>query len=142
MSSVPFHYIDLRAFCYVTEDEQRVENALRQLVPAEFELDRAESEGHYGDPILVLSARVESEAGMQAVLDGLRALPEEGRDTLDAELDERVNEDCSFFVSLNKQAAAAGEVRLGEGISLRAKVEAYPAKRESAIEAIESAGVV
>jgi RNA binding exosome subunit len=142
MSSVPFHYVDVRAFCYVTEDEQRVEEALGQVLPEEFELDRAESEGHYGDPILVLSARVESEAGMEAVLDGLRALPDEERARLQAELDERVDDDCSFFVSLDKQAAARGEMRLGEGISLRAKVEAYPAKRESAIEAIESTGVV
>jgi Predicted exosome subunit len=142
MSSVPFHYVDVRAFCYVTEDEQRVEEALGRLLPAEFELDRAESEGHYGDPILVLSGRVESEAGMQSVLDGLGTLPAEERNRLGSELDERVDEDCSFFVSLDKQATAAGEVRLGDGISLRAKVETYPAKRESAIEAIESIGVV
>ena len=142
MSSVPLHYVDVRAFCYVTEDEQRVENALGQLLPAEYELDRAESEGHYGDPILVLSARVESEAGMQAVLDGLGALPDDERDRLRGELDERVDEDCSFFVSLDKQAAAGDELRLGEGISLRAKVEAYPAKRGSAIDALESTGVL
>jgi RNA binding exosome subunit len=142
MSSVPLHYIDLRAFCYVTEDEQRVADALGRFLPEEFELDRVESEGHYGDPILVFSARVESTAGMRAVLDGLTELPADERDRLGAELDERVDEDCAFFVSLDKQAAARGESRLGEGISVRAKIEAYPANRERAIEAIESAGVV
>jgi RNA binding exosome subunit len=142
MSSAPFHYVDLRAFCYVTEDQQRVEAALGQLLPEEFELDRAESEGHYGDPILILSARVESTAGMGAILDGLQELPADEREQLSAQLDERVNEDCTFFVSLDKQAASNGEVRLGDGITLRAKVEAYPAKRERAIDAIESAGVV
>jgi RNA binding exosome subunit len=142
MSSVPFHYVDLRAFCYVTEDEKRVADALGQFLPGEFELDRAESEGHYGDPILVLSTRVETDAGIQTVLDSLRELPEGERERLAAELDERVDEDCAFFVSLDKQAAASGEMRLGDGISLRAKVEAYPAKRERAIEAIESTGVV
>jgi RNA binding exosome subunit len=142
MSSAPFHYVDLRAFCYVTEDQQRVEAALGQLLPEEFELDRAESEGHYGDPILILSARVESAAGMRAILDGLQELPADEREQLAAQLDERVDEDCTFFVSLDKQAAAGGEIRLGDGITLRAKVEAYPAKRERAIDAIESAGVV
>ena len=142
MSSVPLHYVDLRAFCYVTEDEQRVADAIGLLVPEEFELDRAESEGHYGDPILVLSARVESTAGMQAVLDSLRELPDSERDQLRAELDDRLNEDCSLFVSLDKQAACNGEMRLGEGLSLRAKVEAYPARRERAVEAVESTGVV
>jgi RNA binding exosome subunit len=51
-----------------------------------------------------------------------------------AELDERVDENCSLFLRLDKQAAFGGDVRLGEGITLRSKVEAYPAKRETAVE--------
>ena len=59
MSSVPFHYVDLRAFCYATEDDKRVADALRTFLPEETELERAESEGFHGDRILVLSARLE-----------------------------------------------------------------------------------
>jgi RNA binding exosome subunit len=142
MSSVPFHYVDLRAFCYVTEDEGLVEDALRRLLPEAVDLDRAESEGHYGDPILVLSVRVEETAAIEAVLDSLADLPATERDRLSEELDERVDEDCSLFVSLDKQAACTGEVRLGDGIAMRAKVESYPATRERAIDAVESAGVL
>ena len=142
MASPPFHYVEVRAFSYVTEDEQRVENALRALLPEEVELDRAESEGHYGDPILVLSTRVEDEDAVETVLDRLGRLPEAEREQLAAELDERVDEDCNLFVTLDKQAAATGEVRLGEGLALRGKVEAYPATRERALDAVESAGVV
>ena len=69
MSSVPFHYVDLRAFCYATEDEKRVEGALRTFLPEEFPVDRAESEGHHGDRIVVLSARVENADGIRHVLD-------------------------------------------------------------------------
>jgi len=142
MSSVPFHYVDLRAFCYVTEDESLVEDALRRLLPEAVALDRTESEGHYGDPILVLSVRVEETPAIEAVLDSLSDLPAAERDRLSEELDERVNEDCSLFVSLDKQAACGGEVQLGDGIAMRAKVESYPAKRERAIDAVESAGVL
>ncbi len=142
MSSVPFHYVDLRAFCYVTEDEGLVEDALRRLLPEAVDLDRTESEGHYGDPILVLSVRVEETTAIESVLNSLNDLPAAERDRLSEELDERVNEDCSLFVSLDKQAACTGEVRLGDGIAMRAKVESYPAKRERAIDAIESAGVL
>jgi len=142
MSSVPFHYVDLRAFCYVTEDEGLVEDALRRLLPEEVDLDRAESEGHYGDPILVLSVRVEETGVIETVLASLRDLPAAERERLSGELDERVNEDCSLFVSLDKQAACTGEVRLGDGIAVRAKIESYPAKRERAIDAVKSAGVL
>lgn len=142
MPRVPFHYIDLRTFCYATEDEKRVEEALRQFLPEEFEIDRVENAGHHGDRIVILSARVETADGMRVVLDQVAAL-----DTIDRvleELDDRVDDNCSFFLRLDKQAAFNGLVRLGEGITLRAKVEAYPAKHEKAVanarEAIELAG--
>jgi len=136
MSSVPFHYVDLRAFSYATEDDKRVEDALRLFLPEEFGIDRAESEGHHGDRILVLSARVENADGIRSVLDRLAELPEEELDRIGSELDERVDENCSFFLSLSKQAAFNGDVRLGEGLTIRGKVEAYPAKKQRAVDAV------
>ncbi|MEF8783672.1 MAG: RNA-binding protein [Haloarculaceae archaeon] len=134
MSSVPLHYVDLRAFCYVTEDDPRVEDALRTLLPEDFEIGRAESEGYHGDRILVLSARVENADDVRTVLDRLGALADDELARVRDELDERVDENTSFFLTLDKQAAFSGEVKLGDGITLRAKIEAYPAKRETAIE--------
>jgi RNA binding exosome subunit len=134
MSSVPFHYVDLRAFCYVTEDDQRVEDALRTFLPEDVDLSRAESEGHHGDRIVVISARVENADHVRTILERVGDLGAEELDRVRDELDERVNENCSLFVTFDKQAAFNGEVRLGDGITLRGKVEAYPAKKESAIE--------
>jgi hypothetical protein len=134
MASVPFHYVDLRAFCYVTEDEKRVTEALRTFLPPEFEVERAESEGHHGDRILVLSARVENADDVRTVLSTVAELPDTELAAFLDELDERVDENCSFFLTFDKQAASKGAVRRGDGVTLRAKVEAYPAKRESAIE--------
>ena len=134
MASVPLHYVDLRAFAYVTEDEKRVEEALRTVLPEEFELERTESEGHHGDRIVVLSARVENADEMRTVLDQLGRLPDEDLARVVDELDERVNENCAFFLTLDKQAAFTGEVRAGDGITFRAKVEAYPANKEAAVE--------
>ena len=131
MSSVPFHYVDLRTFCYATEDEKRVRAALRTFLPEEPDIEREETEGHHGDRILVLSARLERADEMRAVLSTLTELDDiEG---VLAELDDRVAEDCSFFLTLDKQAAFRGEARRGDGITLRAKVEAYPAKKANAI---------
>jgi RNA binding exosome subunit len=132
MPRIPFHYVDLRTFCYETEDEKRVERALRTFLPEDFEITRTESEGHHGDRIVVLSARVENADEVRYVLARLTELPEfEG---LLAELDERVTENTELFLRLDKQAAFRDEVRRGDGITLRAKVEAYPAKKETAVE--------
>jgi RNA binding exosome subunit len=137
MSEVPFHYIDLRTFCYDTEGEQRVRDALGHFLPEDVEIERAESEGHLGDRIVVLSARVELADDMRHVLGQLR----DGADIeqIRGQLDQRVDDNCSLFVHLDKQAAYMGDAQLGDGISLRAKVEAYPAKKEKAVESARDA---
>ena len=132
MPKVPFHYVDLRAFSYATEDVKRVEQALYNLLPEDVELDRAENAGHHGDRIVVLSARVERADEMRHVLDRLSEL--EALDRVLGELDERVDDNCALFLRLDKQAAFRGDVRLGPGITVRTKVEAYPAKKEKAVE--------
>ena len=132
MPSVPFHYVDLRAFSYATEDDRRVERALRALLPADADVERTETTGHHGDPIVVLSARVENADGLRHVLGRLAEAP--GFERVESELDDRVTDNCEFFLRLDKQAAFRGDVRLGDGLTVRAKVEAYPAKREAAVE--------
>ncbi|MDB9252082.1 RNA-binding protein [Halorubrum ezzemoulense] len=131
MPKVPFHYVDLRAFSYATEDVKRVEQALYSLLPDEVELDRVENVGHHGDRIVVLSARVETADEMRHVLDRLSEL--EDLDRVLDELDERVDDNCALFLRLDKQAAFRDEVRLGPGLTVRTKVEAYPAKKEKAV---------
>jgi hypothetical protein len=132
MSSVPFHYVDLRTFAYATEDEKRVEQALRAFLPDEYEVERETTTGFHGDRIVVLSARVENADDVRQVLSRLAELPDV--DAVLADLEARVDEDCSLFLRLDKQSAFRGDVELGTGISLRAKVEAYPAKRAAAVE--------
>ncbi|MFC6614442.1 RNA-binding protein [Halopenitus salinus] len=132
MARVPLHYVDLRTFSYATEDEKRVRQALETFLPEDASIDRAESVGHHGDRIVVLSARVENADDMRHVLDRFGELDD--LDRVIEELDDRVDDNCSFFCRLDKQAAFRGDVRLGPGITLRAKVEAYPAKKSAAVE--------
>lgn len=140
MASVPFHYVELRAFSYATEDDKRVAQALRTFLPEDTELSHNTSEGHYGDRIVVISARVELADDIRHVLSQVATLDD--IDEVIAELDDRVDDNCSFFLTLAKQSAYGGDVQRGDGITLRAKVEAYPAKREKAVanarEALES----
>jgi RNA binding exosome subunit len=132
MPSIPFHYVDVRTFAYATEDEKRVEQALRHFLPGDVEVERTGSEGHHGDRIDILSARIENADSVRYALSRLANLPDLGG--LVDELDDRVTEHTEFFLHLDKQAAFRGETARGEGITFRAKVEAYPAKREKAVE--------
>ena len=135
--TVPFHYLDLRAFCYGTEDHDRVVAALQELLPEEIDIEQTSSEGHHGDTITVLSARVERADEIRHVLSRLR----DGGvlEVIEDELDDRLDDDNSLYVHLDKQAAYRGTIRLGKGIALRGKVEAYPATREAALENLREA---
>ncbi|MFB6086572.1 MAG: RNA-binding protein [Halodesulfurarchaeum sp.] len=129
---LPFHYVDLRAFCYATEEEPRVRTALHTVLPPEAEIESAVGEGHHGDRIVVLTSRVERAGEIATIFDRLEAGIGLGR--IRADLEDRLDENNALYVGLDKQAAARGDVELGDGITLRAKVEAYPAKRERALE--------
>lgn len=137
MSAVPFHYVDLRTFCYSTEDEKRVEAALRTFIPEDVEIERKETKGHHGDRILILSVRLERADDVRHVLSRVSTLQDlEG---LLTELEERIDDNCAFYLQFDKQAAFNGNVELGTGLMLRGKVEAYPAKKQKAIETAETA---
>ena len=137
MSAVPFHYVDLRAFCYATEDEKRVEAALETFLPEETELERDVNEGHHGDRILVYSVRLERADDIRHVLSRVAEL--DAFERLLSELEQRIDDNCAFYLQFDKQAAYQNRVEFGDGIMLRGKVEAYPAKRERAIETAEDA---
>lgn len=129
---LPFHYVDTRAFSYATEDEGRVRDALRTVLPEDAAIEVTEGEGHHGDQIVVLSARVERTSEIEQIFDQLERGV--GFDRVLTELDERLDDNNALYVGLDKQAAANGEIALGDGLTLRAKVEAYPANRDAALE--------
>jgi RNA binding exosome subunit len=131
---VEFHYVDLRAFCYATEDQDRVEDALRHYLPEDYPVEHETNEGHHGDEIVVLSARVDNADDVRTVMD--RVLKAGESERIIEEIEDRVDEDCSFHLRLDKQAAYDAESVFGDGLHLRAKVEAYPAKRQNAVEAV------
>lgn len=136
MTKLPFHYIDIRTFVYATEDERRVERAIRFLIPEEIEIDRSITEGHHGDRILVLSARIDRADDIQAVFDQLADMPDYPR--LQRSFPDRVTDDCELYFSLDKQQAFQNRLALGAGISIRMKIEAYPAKPAIAIENLKA----
>lgn len=135
--SLPFHYVELRAFCYATEAEARVAAALRTLVPEDAEIERAAGEGHFGDPIVILSTRLERADDVRYVFSRLREHLD--FEAISAELPDRIDDNNALYLTLDKGAAVGGAIRLGDGITVRAKVEAYPATRERAIENVREA---
>ena len=140
MSSPPVHHIDVRAFRYATEVPERVRSALQAIYPTFGEpdepvLERAVTEGHYGNEIEICTLTLTRADEFRTFFDQLRRNGDIA--TIIEQLDDRVTEDCDLFLRFDKQHAyTAGRLDLGDGIEVRIRIEAYPAKRESAIENI------
>jgi len=134
------HRLQLRAIIHSTENPEKVTKALRAVLPPDVEVAEEGVEGYHGNVMRLLTAAIDNKraatGALKAVLCRL-GIQERGR-ILD-ELPERVDEECTLHLRLDKQHAYAGEVRLAQGedcIYLRAKAECYPARRDAAVGAI------
>jgi RNA binding exosome subunit len=133
------HYILYRTQSHATEDVSRVREALGHVLPEETPVDAIETEGYFGNPITILTARLEKKSAVAFMGFLKQRLPEADLKALMGELPERVDEDCFFHLRLSKQDAFLGDVRITyaeDAISLRGKLEAYPAKQATCIRQI------
>jgi len=134
------HYILFRTQSHATEDVSRVRQALVNVLPSDTPIEEEETKGYFDNPITILRARLEKKAADRYV-DFLKAkLPEADLKELIKELPERISDDCDFYLKLSKQDAYLGDVRTTyaeDVIALRAKIAAYPAKKEIALKKLE-----
>lgn len=134
------HYILFRTQSHATEDVSRVRQALANVLPPDTPIEEEETKGYFDNPITVLTARLEKKAAEGYVKFLKSRLFQADLKELVKELPERVTDDCDFYLKLSKQDAYLGDVRLTyaeDAIAIRAKVAAYPARREAALKVLE-----
>jgi len=127
-----FHALSFRAFCQATEDEEKVAQAIRFASGAE-EMDRSVSEGFHGNKIIILHAEVKS---AKKIRDFFHRLETEDIRMIQETLELRVDEDCTFYLRLDKQKAFLGQLvvlETGDVISINGKIKSYPKRRETAM---------
>ncbi len=126
-----------RTFAHATEDESRVEQALRFVSGAE-EVTKSRSEGYHGNPIVVVEARITRSKEMKSFFASLDAADMQKLiDTLEL----RVDEESMFFLRLDKQVAFEGRSVLADHddiISVRGKIKSYPQSRDNALKVIDA----
>lgn len=135
--SPPFHHLRYRVFCYATEDPAKVLEALANVV-GDVDPDTDAAETHFGAPITVYSGEIDTDRRIDEVL--RRVAASLGKD-LRAQAGRRLDEDNRLHLRLDKQAAYNGQLiwaRGGDAIAVSGTVEAYPAKREKALAALEA----
>lgn len=127
-----FHWVRVQVFCYATEREDLIQETLSVLLGgAEFEKEY--SEGEHGNPIIIMQAEISKEKECAALFSGL------GSGVIGALLRsvaDRVDDDCVFYMRLDKQRAVKGMYSLahhGDVISITGKLASHPARKEIAV---------
>ncbi|KQM11696.1 hypothetical protein AOA80_06575 [Methanomassiliicoccales archaeon RumEn M1] len=129
--------LSFRTFAHATEDEEKVEQALKLASGAD-EITRSKSEGYHGNPIVVMEAKISRSKEIKEFFASLSV--EDVQRLLDT-LEIRIDEESMFFLRLDKQAAFEGRLTLGRNddvISVRGKIKSYPQSRENALKTMGS----
>jgi RNA binding exosome subunit len=124
--------VHFRAFCHATEDEDKVTQALKFVSGAD-EVTREMTEGYHGNPIVVLEVFIKEKRRSK---DFFARLSEDDLREIMNTLEKRMDDDCNLFLRLDKQEAYLGNLKMttsDDAIAIRAKVESYPKKLETAM---------
>lgn len=110
--------VEISVFSYATEDEDKVERALRNMIPqgvSNIKVNMRRLRGYYNDPITVMTASIRRrKEATETFRATMRALSTLDRYRLIEEIEERVDEAGNLYLRLDKQRALGGVEVLNE----------------------------
>ncbi|NJE84911.1 RNA-binding protein [Thermococcus sp. CX2] len=145
MAKIKAHHIRLTTFIHATEDEDKVLEAIATFIPEEIDdddvlFDIVETQGFFGNPIKVVNVEIKRSKAVRTFLEYFKELLSDRDKTyLLDHLDEKVDEEGTFYVRFNKQRAYLGEAEVDEGedvIQIKIKAKAFPMKKEAVVKAV------
>ncbi len=132
--------INISVFIKPEEDEARIAQALRSLLPFSLEeqklsLKRSSVQGFSEKKIIICELELKKESHTNAFLKRLNEkLTEQQKDMLVLQ-DNRLDDECCFYLRLDKQRLLEGKYSLtdsGECYHIKMCIAAFPKKRECA----------
>ncbi len=145
MAKLRAHHVRLTTFIQATEDEDKVLEAIATFIPDEIDEDDVlfdidETRGFFGNPIKVINVEIKRSRAVRQFLEHFKELlSEKDRRYLLENLDEKTDEEGTFYVRFNKQKAYLDEVEIDEGadvVQVRIKVKEFPMRKEAVVKAV------
>lgn len=131
MPATTFHWIRVQTFCYATERKELLEEVMEELLgDAEYSEELTESE--HGNTMTILEARLTKQRQYRELFERLGP---DIRSWILEDMDNRVDDDCMFYVRLDKQKAVLGTYEVahhGDVIAVTGKIQSHPARKEVA----------
>jgi RNA binding exosome subunit len=107
--------IEARAYARATEVSERVVSAVLSIFPEHLRqsvlTESSKAEGQVGDTITIVSGTLDGEEDCEATLDYLFGqMDRQSKRIIERSLDIRLEDQCIFFLRIDKQAAFQGLV--------------------------------
>jgi hypothetical protein len=119
-------YIDIRVFSHATEEEAKVMEAVKKILPPVYvdaiTFEKHVLSGHHGNPIASFYTRAKDRETVDAIVGKIASsLNTLDKETLRSRLSE-FTEEGSLYLRLDKQAAFEGEFKLAQVDPIRIHV--------------------
>jgi len=139
-------YIDIRVFSHATEDEDKVLEAVKKVLPTEYEkvieFEKRNLHGHHGNLITFFETRIKDKETLKAIVENLSShLSTLDKETLCSRINE-YTEKGSLYIRLDKQAAFHGEFRLEQVDPIRIHLRFKKEKTEDIAEICRALGII
>jgi len=125
-SKPPIAYMDIRVFAHATENLEKVQTAVRNLLPAELAegvvFGKNVLEGHHGNPITLFTSRLTDKKllpkALEKIGNGLNSLDKE---ELCADLKLHL-EKGNLYLRFDKQAAFLGSLKFSQNDPIHVRI--------------------
>ncbi len=138
---MPVRAVEARVFVHATEDKEKVLKALLEIVPEELrrevKIEEEVLQGHYGNPIIKLTLRVEGPHAERVVDYIFSKLSPADRGLLATSIEDRVDKNGTFYLRLSKQEAYQGNIYVYESDDVIRVSIYYTGKRAKAVKDFE-----
>jgi len=144
--ALPVSEVDISCFAHATEDEGKVLDATRHILPLGFVesvvFAKTKAQGHHGNPITVFETKIKDKETVRAVVDYMAAnMSLLDKETLLSEVEKHV-EKGSFYVRLDKQAAFQGAFKLAVVDPIRVRLRLKKSRFEDVVEICREIGML
>jgi len=144
--ALPISEVDISCFAHATEDEGRVLDALKRVLPlshiADVSFVKTKAQGHHSNPIVTFEAKIKEKSVVKAVVENVALkLSPLDKETLMHDVGRHV-EKGSFYLRLDKQAAFEGELTLTSADPIRVRLRFKKSRLEDVVAVCREVGML
>ncbi|HEX7483433.1 MAG TPA: RNA-binding domain-containing protein [Candidatus Bathyarchaeia archaeon] len=142
----PIAYIDIRVFAHATEDPDKVQSAVRNLLPIELSeilvFEKQGCTGHYGNPIILFTSKLTDKKLLPKALEKIgKELGSLDKEELNRDIKLHL-EKGNMYLRFDKQSAFLGSLKLTQNDPIHLKIHFKNKTAQEIIEISKQTGLM